>query len=100
MNYLISSDNLPALQALKKTYASKIDLIYIDPPYNIGLQGRYNDSFKSHSLWIEFMSSRLKAAKELMADHCIIFISIDDGEYAYLKILCDEIFGESNFVSN
>lgn len=102
---LIEGDNLEALTALSYTHAGKIDVIYIDPPYNTGNKDFvYNDSFVDsedsfrHSKWLSFMNKRLKLAKGLLSDKGIIFISIDDNEQAQLKLLCDEIFGLSNFL--
>ncbi|MDE6040026.1 MAG: site-specific DNA-methyltransferase, partial [Muribaculaceae bacterium] len=104
---LIEGDNLEALTTLAYTHAGKIDVIYIDPPYNTGNKDFiYNDSYVDnedsyrHSKWLSFMSRRLKIAKKLLSDRGIIFISIDDNEQANLKLLCDsaEIFGEKNFV--
>lgn len=102
---LIEGDNLDALVALTYTHEGKIDVIYIDPPYNTGNKDFiYNDCFVDkespyrHSLWLSFMSRRLKIAKRLLSDKGVIFISIDDNEQAQLKLLCDEIFGERNFV--
>lgn len=96
---LIEGDNFPALSTLAYTHAGKIDVIYIDPPYNTGNQDfMYNDryidkedSFR-HSVWLSFMEKRLKIAKKLLKEEGVIFISIDDNEQAQLKILCDEIF--------
>lgn len=103
---LIEGDNLEALTALSYTHAGKIDVIYIDPPYNTGNKDFiYNDSFVDkedgyrHSNWLSFMNKRLKIAKNLLSDKGVIFISIDDNEQAPLKLLCDEIFGERNFVA-
>ena len=102
---LIEGDNLEALTALSYTHAGKIDVIYIDPPYNTGNKDFvYNDSFVDredgyrHSKWLSFMNKRLKIAKGLLSDRGVIFISIDDNEQAQLKLLCDEIFGGDNFV--
>ena len=104
---LIEGDNLEALTTLSYTHAGKIDVIYIDPPYNTGNKDFiYNDSFVDkedgyrHSKWLSFMNKRLKIAKNLLSDKGVIFISIDDNEQAPLKQLCDEIFGERNFVAN
>ena len=104
---LIEGDNLEALTALTYTHAGKIDVIYIDPPYNTGNKDFiYNDSFVDsedsfrHSKWLSFMSKRLKLAKGLLSDKGVIFISIDDNEQAQLKLLCDEIFGSNDFVGN
>ena len=100
---LIEGDNLEALTALSYTHAGKIDVIYIDPPYNTGNKDFvYNDSFVDredgyrHSKWLSFMNKRLKIAKGLLSDKGVIFISIDDNEQAQLKLLCDEIFGNKN----
>lgn len=102
---LIEGDNLEALTALTYTHAGKIDVIYIDPPYNTGNKDFvYNDSFVDsedsfrHSKWLSFMNKRFKIAKNLLSDKGVIFISIDDNEQAQLKMLCNEIFGEKNFV--
>lgn len=104
---LIEGDNLDALVALTYTHEGKIDVIYIDPPYNTGNKDFiYNDCFVDkespyrHSLWLSFMSRRLKIAKRLLSDKGVIFISIDDNEQAQLKLLCDEVFGERNFVGH
>ena len=102
---LIEGDNLEALTTLAYTHEGKIDVIYIDPPYNTGNKDFvYNDSYVDsedsyrHSKWLSFMSKRLRIAKRLLSDRGVIFISIDDNEQANLKLLCDEIFGERNFV--
>lgn len=104
---LIEGDNLEALTALSYTHAGKIDVIYIDPPYNTGNKDFiYNDSFVDkedgyrHSKWLSFMNKRLKIAKNLLSEKGVIFISCDDNEQAPLKMLCDEIFGEANFFTN
>ena len=103
---LIEGDNLEALTALSYSHEGKIDVIYIDPPYNTGNKDFvYNDSYVDsedsyrHSKWLSFMHKRLKIAKRLLSDKGVIFISIDDNEQADLKLLCDEIFGETNFIS-
>ena len=100
---LIEGDNLEALTALSYTHSGKIDVIYIDPPYNTGNKDFvYNDSFVDredgyrHSKWLSFMNKRLKIAKGLLSDKGVIFISIDDNEQAQLKLRCDEIFGNKN----
>jgi adenine-specific DNA-methyltransferase len=102
---LIEGDNLHALTALSFTHEGKIDVIYIDPPYNTGNKDfKYNDSFVDredtyrHSKWLSFMHKRLQISKKLLSDKGVIFISIDDNEQAQLKILCDEIFGEKDFI--
>lgn len=103
---LIEGDNLEALTALSYTHEGKIDVIYIDPPYNTGNKDFvYNDSFVDsedsyrHSKWLSFMNKRLKIAKKLLSDKGVIFISIDDNEQANLKLLCDEIFGYEHYVA-
>ena len=128
-NIYLSADNLEALRHLKKSYHGKIKCIYIDPPYNTGSDGFcYTDKFKytkeelsekigieineaertlnmestqsnSHSAWLSFMYARLLIANELLCDDGVIFISIDDNEQSNLKVLCDEVFGEDNFVA-
>lgn len=102
---LIEGDNLHALTALSYTHAGKIDVIYIDPPYNTcNKDFVYNDSFVDtedayrHSKWLSFMAKRLRIAKKLLSDKGVIFISIDDNEQANLKLLCDEVFGEINAI--
>ena len=104
---LIEGDNLEALTTLAYTHAGRIDVIYIDPPYNTGNKDFvYNDSFVDredtyrHSKWLSFISRRLRIAKQLLSDKGVIFISIDDNEQAQLKLLCDEIFGNANFMGN
>ena len=104
---LIEGDNLEALTALAYTHEGKIDVIYIDPPYNTGNKDFvYNDSFVDredgyrHSKWLSFMNKRLQIAKSLLSSGGVIFISIDDNEQAQLKLLCDEIFGSDNFITN
>ncbi|GAA7599612.1 hypothetical protein HpBHB5_01980 [Helicobacter pylori] len=125
---LIKGDNLDALKILKQSYSEKIKMIYIDPPYNTKNENFiYGDDFsqsneevlkqldyskekldyiknlfglKSHSGWLSFMLPRLKLARDLLKEDGVIFISIDDNEAAQLKLLCDEIFGEGNFVAD
>lgn len=126
-NVVIRGDNIEALKILYKNYHKQIKMIYIDPPYNTKSENFvYNDNFKvseaelinefglnedttnfltsvygtrSHSGWLSFMYPRLKLARELLTDDGVIFISIDDNEQANLKVMCDEIFGEDNFVA-
>ena len=105
-NFLLEGDNLHSLKLLEKTHKGKINVIYIDPPYNtenkdfvyddrkIGIDDAYR-----HSMWISFMNRRLQIAYRLLTDQGVIFISIDNNEYANLKLLCDQIFGENNFVT-
>ena len=113
---LIEGDNFHALQCLNYTHRGKVDVIYIDPPYNTGSDGftykdkRTLDRFPDgqtidtnhplrHSAWLSFMSKRLELAKNLLSEKGVIFISIDDNEQANLKLLCDKVFGEKNFVA-
>lgn len=106
MNFLIEGDNLASLKLLKKTHNGKIDLIYIDPPYNTGRKDfvyddvfvDVNDSFR-HSKWLSFMEQRLLCSARLLKTDGVIMISIDDRELYTLKVLCDDILGEQNFVS-
>lgn len=105
-NILIEGDNYEALTYLKQAN-QKVDVIYIDPPYNTGNKDFiYNDRFIDkedgyrHSKWLSFMDARLRLARELLTDDGVIFISIDDNEMAQLKLLCDHVFGEQNFVAN
>ncbi|MEW6557267.1 MAG: site-specific DNA-methyltransferase [Elusimicrobiota bacterium] len=107
VNLLIEGDNYHALSVLNYTHQNKIDVIYIDPPYNTGNKDfKYNDKYVDledgyrHSKWLAFMEKRLKLAKNLLKDTGIIFISIDDNEQAQLRVLCNEIYGENNFVVN
>ena len=127
-NLYIIGDNLDALKHLLKSYSKKVKCIYIDPPYNTGSDGFvYPDNFKfdsatlsnkmgidedeaeriidmrgksTHSAWLTFMYPRLVLARELLSDDGVIFISIDDNEHANLKLICDEFFGEENFINN
>lgn len=102
---LIEGDNLEALTALSYTHEGKVDVIYIDPPYNTGNKDFvYNDKFVDseddyrHSKWLSFMDRRLRIARRLLSDKGVIFISIDDNEQAQLKLLCDEVFGHGQFL--
>lgn len=105
-NFLLEGDNLHSLKLLTKSHKGKIDIIYIDPPYNTKnkefvysdkLVG-YDDGYR-HSKWLSFIFERLFLAKELLSDDGVIFISIDENEYSQLKLLCDEIFGEQNYLT-
>lgn len=105
MNFLIEGDNLASLQVLEKTHRGKVDLIYIDPPYNTLKDGfTYSDTLIDgtdtfrHSKWLSFMRGRLTSARKLMSDKGIIFISVDENEFSQIKLLCDEIFNENNFI--
>ena len=99
-NILIHGDNLPALKSIEEKYREKVRCIYIDPPYNTRQKfSHYNDSMSSKE-WLNMMKERLAILKNLLRDDGTIWISIDDGECHYLKVLCDEIFGRKNFVAN
>lgn len=106
-NFLLEGDNLHSLYLLEKTHKNKIDVIYIDPPYNTGNQDfAYNDKILNsddeykHSKWLSFMEKRLKIAKRLLKNNGVIFISIDKNEASQLKLLMDDIFGEDSFVAD
>ncbi len=128
-NIFIEGDNLEVLKLLQKSYHKKVKMIYIDPPYNTGQDFVYKDNFKDniknykeitgqvdgegrylsnnpetsgryHTDWLNMMYPRLKLARNLLKDDGVIFISIDDGEVANLRNICDEIFGEENFIAN
>jgi len=107
VNLLIEGDNYHALSVLNYTHAKKVDVIYIDPPYNTGnkdfiFNDRYVDKEDTyrHSKWLSFMEERLRLAKNLLKDTGVIFISIGDDEHSNLRLLMDDIFGEQNFVSS
>lgn len=99
-NMLIKGDNLLALKALHQDFQNKIKLIYIDPPYNTGNAFAQYDDGLEHSIWLGLMRTRLEALYKLLSPQGSMWISIDDDECHYLKILCDEIFGRNNFVAN
>lgn len=99
-NLIIKGNNLIALHSFKRKFAGKVKLIYIDPPYNTGNDSfKYNDRF-NHSTWLTFMKNRLDVARELLVEDGAIFISIDDHEQGYLKVLADELFGRENYIGN
>lgn len=104
-NFLLEGDNLYSLKLLEKTHKRKVDVIYIDPPYNTGNKDFiYNDEYISredsfrHSTWLSFIAERLRIAYKLLAPDGLIFLSIDDNEQAQLKLVMDEIFSEENFI--
>ena len=98
-NLIIKGNNLLALHSLKKRFAGKVKLIYIDPPYNTGNDSfNYNDSF-NHSTWLIFMKNRLEVARELLSDDGLLWVQTDDGEVNYLGVLLDEVFGRENFIN-
>lgn len=99
-NMLIHGDNLLALKALEQDFAGKVKCIYIDPPYNTGNAFEHYDDGLEHSIWLSLMRDRLEILKRLLREDGSIWISLDDNEQAYCKVLCDEIFGRQNFVCN
>lgn len=98
-NRLIFGDNLLALKALEQEFAGKIKCIFIDPPYNTGSAFTHYDDGIEHSIWLSLMQDRLNLLRGLLADNGVIWISIDDNECHYLKVLMDEIFGRKNFMT-
>lgn len=99
-NMLIHGDNLLALKALEQDYAGKVKCIYIDPPYNTGNAFEHYDDGVEHSLWLSLMSVRLKILRNLLSDDGLIWVTLDDNEVHYCKVMCDEIFGRKNFLSS
>ena len=98
-NMLIHGDNLIELQSLQQYFAGRVKCIYIDPPYNTGSAFEYYDDGLEHSEWLQMMAPRLRLLRNLLSDDGSIWIQIDDEEQAYLKVMCDEIFGRQNFVN-
>lgn len=98
-NMLIHGDNLLALMALQSEFSGKVKCIYIDPPYNTGAAFEHYDDGIEHSKWLSMMAERLKCLRPLLREDGTIFIQIDDNEQAYLRVLCDEIFGRNNFLN-
>lgn len=99
-NVLIKGDNLLGLKALEQKYAGKVKCIFIDPPYNTGAAFEQYDDGIEHSIWLSMMKERLEIQRQLLKDDGSLWITVDDNEAHYLRVLCDEIFGRSNFVSN
>lgn len=99
-NMLIHGDNLLALKALEQDFTGKVKCIYIDPPYNTGSAFEHYDDGVEHSLWLSLMRDRLEILKNLLAEDGSLWITLDDNEVHYLKIVCDEIFGRKNFISS
>lgn len=99
-NMLIHGDNLLALKALERDYTGKIRCIYIDPPYNTGNAFEHYDDDLEHSIWLNMLYKRIRILHSLLAENGTLWISIDSTEGHYLKVMCDEIFGRSNFVSD
>lgn len=99
-NLLIQGDNLLALKALEQQYAGKVKCVFIDPPYNTGSAFTHYDDGVEHSLWLTLMRDRLDVIRTLLSEDGSLWITIDDHEAHYLKVLCDEVFGRQNFVAN
>lgn len=98
-NMLIHGDNLLALKALEQQFAGQIKCIYIDPPYNTGAAFEHYDDNLEHSIWLKLMKARLEILRTLLSPDGSIFVQIDDEEYAYLKVIMDEIFGRNNYIN-
>ena len=98
-NLLFKSDNLTVLKALSKTHTKSIKCVYLDPPYNTGINRKHFKDNRKSKNWLQMMRARLKILTELMKDDGSIWISIDDSELYHLKILCDQIFGKKNFLA-
>ena len=99
-NMLIHGDNLLSLKALEQQYLGQVKCIYIDPPYNTGAAFEQYDDNLEHSQWLNLMKPRLEILWNLLSEEGSIWISIDDDEQAYLKVLCDEVFGRKSFISS
>ena len=99
-NVLIRGDNLLALKALESSHAAEVSCIFIDPPYNTGSAFAHYDDGVEHSIWLSLMRERVEVLHRLLADDGSFWVSVDDNEAHYLKVLCDEIFGRRNFVTN
>lgn len=99
-NVLIHGDNLLALKALESDYAGKVKCVFIDPPYNTGSAFTHYDDGLEHSIWLGLMRDRLEVIRRLLSEDGSLWITIDDNEAHYLKVLCDELFGRANFISN
>ena len=99
-NRLIKGDNLLALKALEAEFTGKVKCVFIDPPYNTGSAFTHYDDGLEHSIWLGLMRDRLEIIRNLLSDDGSLWITIDDNEAHYLKVLCDEVFGRGNFVSN
>ena len=98
-NRLIFGDNLLALKALEAEFAGKVKCVFIDPPYNTGSAFKQYDDGLEHSIWLGLMRDRLEIIRRLLADDGSLWITIDDNEAQYLKVLCDEVFGRACFVT-
>lgn len=99
-NRLIFGDNLLALKALEQEFTGKIKCVFIDPPYNTGSAFEHYDDGREHSIWLSLMRDRLEIIRNLLSEDGSLWITIDDNEAHYLKVMCDEIFGRANFVAN
>ena len=99
-NLLIQGDNLLALKALEQEYAGKVKCVFIDPPYNTGSAFEHYDDGVEHSLWLSLMRDRLEILRTLLSEDGSLWISIDDNECHYLKVLCDELFGRACFIAD
>jgi adenine-specific DNA-methyltransferase len=99
-NRLIFGDNLLALKALEQEFAGKVKCVFIDPPYNTGSAFTHYDDGLEHSIWLGLMRDRLEVIRRLLSDDGSLWITIDDNECHYLKVLCDEVFGRVNFVAS
>lgn len=99
-NLLIKGDNLLALKALEADYAGKVKCVFIDPPYNTGSAFEHYDDGLEHSIWLTLMRDRLECIYRLLSDDGSLWVTLDDNEAHYFKVMCDEIFGRSNFIGN
>src|ERR1700733_7515506 len=99
-NRLIFGDNLLALKALEQEFAGKVKCVFIDPPYNTGSAFTHYDDGVEHSIWLSLMRDRLELIRRLLSEDGSLWITIDDNEAHYLKVLCDEIFGRSNYIAS
>lgn len=99
-NRLIFGDNLLALKALEQKFSGKVKCVFIDPPYNTGSAFTHYDDGLEHSIWLGLMRDRLEIIRRLLSDDGSLWITIDDNECHYLKVLCDEIFGRKNFITS
>ena len=99
-NRLIFGDNLLALKALEQEFAGKVKCVFIDPPYNTGSAFTHYDDGLEHSIWLGLMRDRLEIIKQLLSDGGSLWITIDDNEAHYLKVLCDEVFGRTNYIAS
>ena len=99
-NRLIFGDNLLALKALEQEFTGKVKCVFIDPPYNTGSAFKQYDDGVEHSIWLSLMRDRLELIRKLLSDNGSLWITIDDNECHYLKVLCDEVFGRANFIAN